>query len=78
MNMTISGVSTNKEGMQVAYVSFEEDSRLAEAVIPECKFIRNEGFTDDEIAQMTDYIKANLTALKKEAAKINPIKAMMQ
>lgn len=77
MEMIISGVSTTKEGKQVAYVRFEDNSRAAEAVIPECKFIKNKGFTDDEISQMVDYLKKNLTELKKEAAKINPLKAIM-
>ena len=30
------------------------------------------------LKECEDYIKANLTSLKKEAAKINPIKAMME
>lgn len=78
MNMMISGVTVGKEGKQVAYVSFEDEGRNAEAVIPECRFIKNNGFTDDEISQMIDYLKMNLKDIKKEAVKVNPITAIMK
>lgn len=77
MNMMISGVST-KDDKKIAYVSFEDDGRYAEAMIPECTFIKNNGFDEDEINQLADYLKANLTDIKKEAARINPIMAMMK
>lgn len=78
MNMLISGVTTNKEGKKQAYVRFEDGVCFAEGTIPDCKIIKQNGFSDEEISQLEDYIKANLTSLKKEAAKINPIKAMME
>ncbi len=78
MNMLISGVTTNKEGNKQAYVRFDEGSCYAEGVIPECRITKQSGFSEDEIRQLEDYLRANLTSLKKEAAKINPIKAMMK
>ena len=50
---------------------------FAEGYIPDCVFTRVEGFTDDEVSQMTDYLKANLTDLKKRAAYINPLTGLM-
>jgi len=41
MNMMISGVST-KDDKKIAYVSFEDDGRYAEAMIPECTFIKKQ------------------------------------
>ena len=78
MNMLVSGVITNKEGQKQAYVSFEEGACFAEGVIPDCKITKQRGFTDDEVRQLEDYLKANLTSLKKEAAKINPLTAIMK
>lgn len=77
MKMLISGVS-EKDGKKVAYVSFDEGSRSAEAMIPDCKVIKNNGFTEDEVSQLEDYLRENLTMIKREAAGINPIKAMMK
>lgn len=78
MNMLISGVTTTKEGKKQAYVRFDEGNCFAEGIIPDCKITKQKGFTEDEISQLEDYLKVNLTSLKKEAAKINPIKAMMK
>ena len=36
------------------------------------------GFDDDEIGQLELYLKGNLGELKKQAASVNPIKAMME
>lgn len=78
MNVSISGITTNKNGDKVAYVRFEEDKKYAEWTIPDINLCDNEGFTEDEKEQMRWYIKENLLELKKKAAGINPIKAMMK
>ncbi len=45
--------------------------------IPDCIFTKVQGFTDDEVSMLTDYLRANLTELKKRAAGINPLTAIM-
>ncbi|HKM35558.1 MAG TPA: hypothetical protein VJY54_12595 [Lachnospiraceae bacterium] len=77
MNMLVSGM-TVKGDQKIAYVRFEEDTRLAEGMIPECKITMNTGFTHDEIHQLENYMQENLPMLKRQAAGINPIKAMLQ
>lgn len=78
MNMMVSGVS-EKNGRKMAYILFEdEDKRSAEAVIPECRVISNNGFSEEEVAQLEDYVRRNLTDLKKRAAGINPVTALMK
>jgi len=77
MNIIISCVGT-KDNKAVAYVRFEEGERFAEGIIPDCKITTQKGFNSDEISQMEDYLRENLSTLKKEAAKINPITAMMK
>lgn len=78
MNMILSGV-TEKDGRKAAYVRFEdEDGRTAEAVIPECRILSNNGFSEEEAEHLEDYLRQNLTELKKKAAAINPITALMK
>lgn len=78
MNMMVSGVS-EKNGRKIAYILFEdEDKRSAEAVIPECRVISNNGFSEEEVAQLEDYVRRNLTDLKKRAVGINPVTALMK
>lgn len=77
MNMLISGVS-EKEGKKIAYVRFEEESRFAEAVIPDCRIMSSEGFTDSELSQLEQYLTENLSTLKREAASVNPIRSLMR
>lgn len=76
MNMLVSGISV-RDGEKVAYVLFDDGERKAEGVIPDCKIVSNHGFSDDEAAQLEQYMIGNLMMLKKQAASINPIKAMM-
>lgn len=78
MNMIISCVS-EKEDPKIAYVRFEEeDGRFAEAIIPDCKVEKNEGFTDDEVSMLEEYLSENLEMIKRKAAEVNPIRAMMK
>lgn len=77
MNMIVSGVF-NKNGKKTAYVRFEEDKRYAEGTIPDCKITAYNGFTDDEVEQLEAYMQGNLEMLKRQAANVNPITAMMK
>ncbi len=76
MNMMVSGI-LDKNGKKIAFARFEEDHQYAEGTIPDCKITVNNGFTDDEIKQLETYMQENLAMLKSQAAKVNPIKAMM-
>lgn len=76
MTMLVSGI-LEKDGKKIAYISFEEEGRSAEAVIPDCKVTINRGFSDDECVQLEAYLKDNLAMLKRQAAGVNPIRAMM-
>lgn len=77
MNMLISGISM-KDGEKIAYIMFEEGNSKAEGNIPSCKITSNKGFSEDEINQLENYMRENLAMLKKQAASINPITAMMK
>lgn len=77
MNMIISGVS-EKNGKKIAYVRFEDGTRFAEGIIPECVLTKNQGFNEEEVTQLEKYLKDNLATIKREAANVNPIKALMK
>ena len=70
MNMTVSPVCS-KDGRQYAFVSFTDGERTAEGKIPECKIVSSKGFCPREVEQLEDYMKRELTQLKKMAAGVN-------
>lgn len=77
MKMQVSGVCSHGEE-KIAYVLFEEEERFAEGVIPECKITNSKGFDTEEINRLEEYMRENLGMLKRHAAGINPITAMMR
>ena len=76
VTLNLSGV-VEKDGQKIAYVRFSRGDDFAEGYIPDCIFTKVQGFTDDEVSMLSDYLKANLTELKKRAAGINPLTAIM-
>ena len=76
ITLDLSGV-VEKNGKKIAHVRFNRGKDFAEGYIPDCVFTQVEGFTDDEVSQLTDYLRANLTDLKKRAAHINPLTGLM-
>ena len=76
VTLNLSGV-VEKDGQKIAYVRFSRGDDFAEGYIPDCIFTKVQGFTDDEVSMLTDYLRANLTELKKRAAGINPLTTIM-
>ena len=77
LTMSISGIC-RKDGKKCAYITFTDGKRTAEGIIPDCKIISQSGFTEDEVAGLALYMQMNLDALKKQAASISPLRAMMK
>ena len=77
LTLQVSGINV-KDGKKQACVRFTDSSRYAEGFIPDCIITKSTGFSDEEKAQLEDYLKANLDELKKMAAKINPLNAIMK
>ncbi len=76
VRLDISGVS-EKDGKKRAYVRFSRGKDYAEGYIPDCVLTKVQGFSEEEAGQLVDYLKANLTELKKRAAAVNPLNAIM-
>ncbi len=69
INMSVSSICV-KNGEKYAFVMFTDGDRSAEGKIPDCKLISNNGFTEEEAAQLEAYMQKELPRLKKMAAGI--------
>ena len=75
MKLSVSPVCS-KDGEKFAFVTFtegncnEQEVRVAEGKIPDCKIISSKGFDEGEIGMLEMYMKQNLLQLKKMAAGI--------
>lgn len=67
-----------KDGKKVAYVTFSDDKRTAEGIIPDCCLLSCKGFNDNEALALENYMRRELTNLKRMAAGNNVLKAMMK
>ena len=76
-NLSVSQVF-RKDGEKFAYVSFTKGDKRAEGKIPDCKILSYEGFEESEIAQLEIYMKLELANLKKMAAGIDVMRALMK
>lgn len=77
LNMSVSPVCM-KDGEKCAYISFSDATRTAEGRIPDCKIISNKGFSQEEIAQLENYMSMELAKLKRIAASIRLIDAIQK
>ncbi len=76
VKLDISGV-VEMDGKKIARICFTRGKDIAEGYIPDCVLTKVEGFTEAEASQLIDFLRANLTDLKKRAAAINPLNAFM-
>ncbi|GEM_PF-199240 len=77
MTMEVSPVCGTGEG-RYAFVTFTEGAKTAEAKIPSCEIIRSTGFSEEELAGLKTYMKADLKHLQRLAAGQNVFKAMLK
>lgn len=77
LNMSVSPICV-KDGQKYAFVSFTDEKRSAEGRIPDCKIIVSNGFSQAEVEQLEAYMKKELTQLKKMAAGIRLIDAIIK
>jgi hypothetical protein len=78
--MTYSAIVTGKDQKKVVRVSFERPkeknvSDTAEGILPDCRITKCSGFSDEEVSQLEQYLKANLDDIMSKAKVIsNPLK----
>lgn len=76
IKMSVSVMTRTKESKAV-YVLFEDGKKNAEFALPEGRLVRNNGFSDEETAQLKEYVDNEQDAIFELAKKINPIKAFL-
>jgi hypothetical protein len=76
IKMSISSMTRNKDKKTV-YVFFQDGEETAEFTLPGCELVKNNGFLDDDIRQLKDYIDNEQDIIFAMAKQVNPIKAMM-
>lgn len=77
LKMSVSPICS-KDGKKYAFVSFTDGVRTAEGKIPDCVITNNEGFGEEEVKQLEEYMKQELPQLKKMAAGINVMKTFLE
>lgn len=79
--MTFSAFVPDKSGKRIVRVQIEragaKGTDRAEAILPGARIEKAVGFTDDETAQLVDYLKANEADILARAKEIsNPMRWM--
>ena len=75
--MSVSPVCS-KNGKKYAFVSFQDGERKAEGKIPDCKIMSATGLDRGEIRMLEEYMKQQLPILKKMAAGIRLVDAIIK
>lgn len=79
VTMTYSAILRNAKGERVVRVNFErpglKGKDYAEAILPDAVIEKSEGFHDDELSQLAEYLKENGPDIMAKAKTIsNPLK----
>ncbi len=79
LTMTYSAIVTGKDQKKIVRVSFERGAKSggverAEAILPDCKVTKQNGFTNEEIFQLEQYLTQSKDDIMQKAKVIsNPL-----
>ncbi len=76
IKMSVSTMTRTKDKKAV-YVLFEDGPKSAEFSLPEGELVGNRGFSDEEVAQLRDYIQDQRDEIYGIAKQIDPMKALL-
>ena len=68
---------TRTKDSKAVYVMFEDEHRSAEFALPEGNLVRNNGFSDEEINRLKDYVDNERDSIFDMAKKINPMRELL-
>ena len=77
IRMNVSSMTRNKDKKAV-YVLFQDGEKTVEFTLPGCELVKNNGFSDDDIRRLKEYIDNEQDTIFAMAKQVNPIKAMMK
>ena len=75
--MLISGMVENR-GRKVVRVSFLRGRDYADGLLPEGIIEKAQGFTDEEVQKLEDYLRFNRQDIIKQAKEINPLRSWLK
>ena len=75
--MSVSSVTQTK-GRKAIYVMFEDGTRKAEFVLPECALVSNAGFSGEEISALKDYADREKESIYRLAKNVDVMDAFMK
>ena len=67
----------SKNGKPFVSVMFERGKDLAEGTVPDCVITKSEGFTEEEIEELEDYMKAQRKEIIENAKRISDIRHLL-
>ena len=76
ISMTVSTMTRQGDDKAI-YVVFTDGDKSAEFVVPEDRLLKNNGFSEEEIASLTDYVVNEHDSIYSIAKKINPMKSFL-
>ncbi len=77
IKMSVSSVTRTKDSKAV-YVMFTDGGKTVEFSLPGCTVVRNNGFTDEDVDQLRNYVNNEQDSIFEMAKTVNPIKALMK
>ncbi len=75
--MLISGM-VESGGRKVVRVSFLRERDYADGLLPEGIIEKAQGFTDEEVRKLEDYLRFNRQEILKQAKEINPLRSWLK
>lgn len=76
ITMSVSSMTRNKDKKAI-YVLFRDGEKTAEYCVPGCELVRNNGFSDEEIKSLKEYVENEQETIFAMAKEVNPLKAIM-
>lgn len=73
INMLISGM-IKKDGKSFARVSFLRDKCWAEGIVPDGVIEKSEGFSEEELTQLAEYLVQEKDMILEQAMGVNPLR----
>lgn len=67
----------SKNGKPFVSVMFERGNDRAEGTVPDCVITKSEGFTEEEIEELEDYMKAQRKEIIENAKRISDIRRLL-
>ncbi len=77
MNVVCSGI-LRKDGEKIIYVRFECADAYAEGSLPAAKITSHSGFSEEELAQLEEYLAENRFSIIEQARSVNVMKNFME